>query len=176
MTKSYVAYFPNLDKENWISEFRAQHDQKSHLVAPHMTLVFPTDLVSKEELRSEVQRIAAITGKFKVRFRCAIMMPEKSGADVLSSVFLVPDEGFGEVVRLHDGLYGGRLKDGLRLDIPFIPHITMGSGVTLTAAKAQVDSLNSRKLDLEFLVDRLTVVEIVDEAKTRVLDSVVELK
>ena len=48
--------------------------------------------------------------------------------DVFSSLthlFLVPNEGCSAFVILHDPLYTGSLTDSLRLDIPFISHLTI---------------------------------------------------
>lgn len=176
MKKSYVAFFPRLEEESWISKFRIQNDEKSHLVAPHMTLVFPTDIVSANELVEEVKKVTSGFKKFKVRIKSAIMMPEKGADGISSHIFLVPDEGFGEFVRLHDCLYSGKLNPALRLDIPFIPHLTIGSNLSLSEAKNKVDKLNSEHLDIEFLIDRLSVVEISDPKKDRILVDHCDLK
>jgi hypothetical protein len=48
------------------------------------------------------------------------------GADESGSyVFLVPDEGSGALSLLHDRLYSGLLAS-LRIDLPYVPHITIG--------------------------------------------------
>lgn len=176
MKKSYVAYFPQLTKESWIQEFRSQNDEKSQFVAPHMTLVFPTDIVSTNVLSDEIKRVTSGISKFKVHIKSALMMPEQKNNEIFSSIFLVPDNGFGDFVRLHDNLYSGKLKSALRLDIPFIPHLTIGSNLSLADAKRKVDKLNSENIDLELWVDRLTIVEIVDPRMDRILISHFELK
>lgn len=38
---------------------------------------------------------------------------------------MIPDEGFGAIVRLHDRLYSGPLAPELRLDLAYIPHVTV---------------------------------------------------
>ena len=175
MPKKYVAFFPELEESSWISKFRHEHDMKSALVAPHMTLVFPTD-VDANELRKKIEIAGAKVTKFAVQFRSCLLMPEKSANGFQGHIFLVPDEGFSQVVRLHTELYSGNLRPWLRLDIPFVPHITIGSGLELEKAKALVDELNSQRFDVEFLVDRLTIVEINDPLQKRVLHSYADLK
>ncbi|MBK9323728.1 MAG: 2'-5' RNA ligase family protein [Bdellovibrionaceae bacterium] len=169
MKKSYVVFFPNLTGNEWVSDFRREHDEKSHLVPPHITLVFPTDALSSSEMQKEVESLVGNYQKFKVRFRSAIMMPEKLGNLVVSYIFLVPDEGFGDVIRLNSLLYSNKLSKEHRLDIPFVPHMTIGSNLDLLTAKRLVDELNSRKIELEFLVDMLSVVEIDDPSKDRII-------
>jgi len=79
MKKYYVAYFPEISEEHWVSKFRHQNDEKSRLVAPHVTLFFPSEM-DINELHQEVQQATSNFSKFKVRFRSVMLMPEK-GAD-----------------------------------------------------------------------------------------------
>ena len=176
MKKYYAAYFPDIEDDHWISVFRSQHDEKSRFVAPHVTLFFPVELDSAEALRREFEQLVLNFKKFNVRFRSAMMMPEKIQDGFSSSIFLVPDEGFGEILRLHDLLYARKFAHLLRLDIPFVPHITIGSNLSLATAKKLVDELNARKIDLEFILDRVTIVEIDEPMKDRILTAHVELK
>lgn len=59
-------------------------------------------------------------------------------------VLLVQDEGFSEVVRLHDKLYTVILALELRLDIPFYPHIGIGSSTDVLACKRLADDLKMK--------------------------------
>jgi 2'-5' RNA ligase len=72
--------------------------------------------------------------------------------------FLTPDEGFSEIVRLHDGLYTGPLADELRLDLPFIPHVGIASTPSLEECKAIVDRLNKERFEIRGQVDALDVI------------------
>ena len=75
-----------------------------------------------------------------------------------SHVFLVPDEGFSDVVKLHDSLYSGVLAPELRLDITFIPHIGVGNYTDARACRELADELNAQDFRLAGLIDTLDVV------------------
>ena len=72
-------------------------------------------------------------------------------------VFLVPNAGFAELSLLHDRLYTGVLASHLRLDLPFVPHITIGRLADRQVAKSLCDALNSRGVNIEGSVETLTV-------------------
>jgi hypothetical protein len=55
-----------------------------------------------------------------------------------------------------------QLSSYLRLDIPFIPHITIGTLADRRAAKQLCDDLNQRGLTIDGSVDALTVGALVD--------------
>ena len=74
-------------------------------------------------------------------------------------VFLVPDEGFSEVSRLHDALYTGRLAPNLRLDIPYVPHIGIATMKDAQVCKDLADGLNRLGLSISGEVEEITVVE-----------------
>jgi 2'-5' RNA ligase len=75
-------------------------------------------------------------------------------------VLLVPDEGFSGIVKLHDRLYTGLLADRLRLDIPFIPHVTIGYSTDIHLCKSAVDDLNGQDFEIEGVIDQLELVRI----------------
>ena len=72
-------------------------------------------------------------------------------------VFLVPDEGYSRISLLHDQLYTGLLQPFLRLDLPFTPHMTIGTQPDHLAAKNLCDRLNADGLSIAGSIDALTV-------------------
>ena len=58
-------------------------------------------------------------------------------------MFLTPDEGYGEISKLHDKLYHGPLAQYLRLNIPYIPHIGIATIPDALRLKALSDTLNA---------------------------------
>ncbi len=161
MANLYAAFFPDLSQHTWIFEFRKLHDPKAAFVAPHITLINPTSDFADVAMADEVRRTAEKTNKFEAIFRSAIVMPELINEGKYSAyVFLVPDEGFSRIINLRNELYSGMLKTSLRLDIPFVPHITIGSGLSLDIAKELVDNLNSKPIEIRTLVDKVSLVEI----------------
>jgi len=141
----------------WIREIRARHDERYFkLVDPHFTLVFPVTGIEQSVFSSHVKQQLAGVEPISFVLRRAIVIEDDSKK--FSHVFLVPDEGFSEVVKLHDRLYDGVLAPELRLDIDFIPHIGVGNAAEVRTCKLLADELNAQKFRLEGLIDRLDVV------------------
>lgn len=154
-----VVSHPTLSDDDlaWIQSVRREHDHLYFdVVDPHFTLVFPTDEVSETTLIEHVRRHAARSSSFDVALRCAIL--GDPDFQEYAHAFLVPDEGFSDVVRLHDRLYTGPLADELRLDIPFIPHVGAASVPTPEACKAIVDDLNAQEFEIHGRVETMSVV------------------
>ena len=118
----------------WITALRERHG--SALAAPeigtHVTLVFPTDVTDATTLTGHMAMVAGDTAPLALAFRCALPVQDPGSGDTY--VYLVPDEGFSGLVRLHDRLYSGPFADALNLDIPYIPHITLDRGHQRTIA------------------------------------------
>jgi hypothetical protein len=93
---------------------------------------------------------------FEFAIRCAVL-----GNDAFSEythVFLVPDEGYSNIVKLHDRLYAGVIASELRLDIPFIPHIGIANSLDARRCKQLVDRLNSQQFEIRGRFDGLDVI------------------
>jgi len=160
--KRYAAAFPTIDAP-FIDELRARHDPLAHVVAPHVTLLFPTSKPTLEELIAEVELAVRGCAPFSAVLRSALAMPDGGR----SHVFLVPDEGFAEIVRLHERLYAGVLASELRLDVPFVPHMTVAAGLEHHAARALARQLNERRFAVPLVIDAVDAVEIVGDDRRR---------
>ena len=75
----------------------------------------------------------------------------------IAYVFLVPDQGNAEISLLHDRLYTGILRPYLRLDLPCVPHITIGTTPSRNEAKQLCDELNQDGVLVEGSLTKLTV-------------------
>src|SRR5262245_61317628 len=105
-----VVSYPAIKKDDldWIQSIRREHDRLFFsIVAPHLTIVFPTDGVAQPTLIEHVAERVSMIPSFQVVFRCAIL--GDPGFMGHAHAFLTPDEGFSEIVRLHDCLYTGPL-------------------------------------------------------------------
>ncbi len=154
-----VVSYPTLSSEDfdWIQSIRRQHDHLFFdVVAPHFTIVFPTDDVEESILIEHVTQNLCTVTAFDFVCRCAIL-GDLSYMEH-AHIFLVPDEGFSNLVRLHDQLYTGVLKTQLRLDLPYIPHIGVASIANVSAGKVLVDQLNCEEFELRGRVDTLDVI------------------
>ncbi len=72
-------------------------------------------------------------------------------------VFLVPDEGYSEISKLHDRLYRGVLAPYLRLDIPYVPHIGIATISDARRIKTLCDELNSTGVAIHGQIEAMSV-------------------
>jgi 2'-5' RNA ligase len=142
------------DDRHWLQLFRESHDPQYAVIDPHFTFVFAIHNVSEDEYRNHVADIAGRSRQ--IRFTCRYAMVGADDVDDTAYVFLVPDEGNAAISLLHDQLYRGPFESSLRLDFPYIPHITVASTKDFGRAKELCDRLNARPVSLEGRVVALT--------------------
>lgn len=94
-------------------------------IETHLTLVFATAWLAEQEFAAHIASVAARTPR--IEFACKYAMLGADDEDDRAYVFLVPDEGYAAISILHDRLYTGPLAEHLRLDIPYVPHITVAT-------------------------------------------------
>jgi hypothetical protein len=153
-----VLSYPNISEKdfNWIQAVRANHDELYYkVVAPHFTIVFPNFNQDKVEFVEHAKLQARCFKKIDFVLRCAIIV--KDAFNDYTHLFLVPDEGYSEIVKLHDKLYDGPLAPELRLDIPFIPHIGIGNAIDPFACKKLADELNRKAFEINGRIETLDV-------------------
>lgn len=157
-----VVAYPKLDPADAvrIEMIRAVHDPAHARVRAHFTLVYPLqhapERQSVDELVAFVGEIARAQRPLSFALRSALPFNDLTGPD--TDVFLVPDEGFSALVRLHDRLYTGPLARDLRLDLPTIPHVTVGRSPDPRTSKRLADSLNARPLAIVGQIAALDLV------------------
>lgn len=154
-----VVNYPTLAEEdfNWIQSVRQEYDRLYFdVIGPHFPLVFPTEAVKEEELTEHVRQCTAGASAFEVVFRCVVLGDPDFQEH--AHAFLVPDEGFSDIVRLHDRLYTGPLAEELRLDLPFLPHLGIANAPNPEECKGIVDQLNSENFEIRGRVESLDVI------------------
>ncbi|MBT9457419.1 MAG: GNAT family N-acetyltransferase [Burkholderiaceae bacterium] len=159
MRTLYTLAYPTLTvaDQQFLRAFRGKHDQdRVKLVVPHFTLLFGCKALPETDYLQHVQ--AAAKARAALRFCCRYAMLGADDEDDTAYVFLVPDEGWSDLSLLHDSLYAGAMAPWLRLDLPYVPHITIGSLNDRRAAKQLCDELNARGICIEGEVTELSVV------------------
>ena len=151
--------YPTLDQVDyqWIQQIRQQYDTLYGVVAPHFTLVFPTFDRAADAFGAHVHRQVQGQLPIAVELRCAIVV--KDALSAATQTFLVPDQGFSDLVKLHDTLYAGDLADQLRLDIPFIPHITVATSPDPAVCKRVADAINQQHIHIFGVLPSIDIVE-----------------
>jgi len=137
-----VIHRPSADISK-IKKISAKYDPYYGLAGAHVTLLFPVPSaeISEANLISHISTLASSTQPFETSFNS--FSTELSWDQWL---FLTPTRGGQNFVNLHGAIYSGELKEFLREDIPFAPHIAIGhfarqnSGYDLkNPAAAQLD-------------------------------------
>jgi hypothetical protein len=97
--------YPSINEKDyqWIQEFREENDELYYgVMKPHFTLVFAVFNQRPETFIQEIKRRAADHGEIDFTLRCAIM--DKDAFTPYWYVYLVPDEGCSQIIKLHDKL------------------------------------------------------------------------
>jgi hypothetical protein len=131
-----------------------------HVVAPHFTLVFGLAGMNECDYLGHVENIAAKAEP--IPFHCRYAMLGADDSDDTAYVFLVPDEGNSAIALLHDRLYTGLLAPHLRLDLEYVPHMTVGACGDRGEAKALCDALNSQGVSIAGRLKAVTVAALED--------------
>lgn len=165
-----VVAYPELRSQDqaWIQSIRERYDPHFELIAPHLTFVFPNDTIDATLLQQHGARVCQAFSAFRFAVRTTMIVKDQFSP--LTHLFLVPDEGFSQIVGLHDALYRGPLAESLLLEVPFIPHITIGAFDTSSAAKAQADAINRQRFVIDGSIERLSLIEHVGQSVTTIAE------
>lgn len=159
----YTVAYPECDARDLqtIDTWRAANDPAGHaLVRAHFTLVFASSAVDEATYLAHVAAVAARTTPFDFHCRYAML-----GADEHSPrahAYLVPDEGYAALSLLHDTLYTGPLAGAMRLDLPYTPHITVGTFETAPQARQWCAVRNQAGVSVQGRVAAVWVGQVVD--------------
>lgn len=159
----YTLGFPQLAPADrrMIEDFRKAHDPPYRdVVQAHVTLVFGIEDVDPAAYIAHIRAVTQTANPIDFVCRYAMLGSDHASDDAY--VFLVPDEGFSAISLLHDRLYTGLLAPKLRLDLPFIPHITLGTLADRQATKALCDGLNEKGVHVAGRLTDLSVCALRD--------------
>jgi len=157
--KLAVVAFPSFDDADrqWIESFRTKHDPQVARIGVHFTLVFPLE-ASPEDVGPEIATAAQSAAPIAFTVRRAEAIADAFGHG--SHVFLVPDEGAAQISALHDRLYAGTLRAHHRSDIPFVPHMTVGTAPDSASALILATTLDVRARSVRGTVDALDLLDV----------------
>jgi 2'-5' RNA ligase len=142
----------------WIQNIRSRFDPHYELVNPHFSLVFEVSDIKQDKFINHMR--ATCRNQSPIEFSLRSTTVTYSVGDEKYYLFLVPDEGNGEIIRLHDALYTGMLSKHLRLDIPYIPHITIGIFDEAGACKAAADEVNGERYEIWGKLDSVDIITL----------------
>lgn len=158
---AYLALaYPDIDQSDydWIQDIRKKHDKRYFdVVRPHFTLVFSTDKLSLEDFTQHVKEKTKDFQAFEISLDSARVVEDDSKE--FFHEFLIPSEGFDEINKIHDKLYTGLLESELRHDIPFIPHVGIGTSDDRQEAEETVSMVMQEQRPINGTVSKITIVE-----------------
>lgn len=160
MRKLFTFAYPKLSEEDtlFIEDVRRRHDGHHERVRAHFTMVFGRFDADEGAYLEHVREVARLSQPTSFVCRYAMLGADDEAARAYA--FLVPDEGYSGISRLHDALYRRELAPFMQLDIPYVPHITLGSSADRGAMKDCCDELNEAALSIHGSVEALTVIAL----------------
>lgn len=146
---------PHFDKadEAWLTDIRAR--RAGSRGPPYFTLVFPGAEMEPAAFADRIRRNVAGIPRIRFRLRSALVVPEVTVGRF--HVFLIPDEGFGAILKLHEALHVGPIEAAIRPDTPYLPHITVATSPTREGARKIAQALNQGGIDISGVLETLTV-------------------
>ncbi|MEO8863148.1 MAG: 2'-5' RNA ligase family protein [Candidatus Saccharimonadales bacterium] len=153
-----VLGYPNLSKADfdWIQGLRRAHDKLYGVVKPHFTLVFPTNKLPLDDFVKHIESKIVKRSKITIKLTQAIVVEDDS--KTFYHTFLVPTEGKQDIIELHDLFYTEDLASELRQDIPFIPHVGIGTDTSKEEMQKLADYINTTSPNIEGSIEALTIV------------------
>jgi len=164
-----AASFPVLSPRDfdWIQQLRAEHDRDNYdLIDPHLTLVFPAEGIMEGDFFGHIEAVSDRYAIIPFILRGAVVF--KGSFDDHWYLFLVPEEGFTDLVKLHDALYTGLLEEELRADIPYIPHITVGVSDNADVCRGIADNINEARITIKGQLATIDILRLEDRKIHRI--------
>ncbi|ENJ6135786.1 2'-5' RNA ligase [Bacillus anthracis] len=143
-----------------IENIRQKHDPLFELIPPHITIVFPfKSNISNGELKSHILNLSRGIGKIEIEFANRI-------TSVGNYLFLEVERGKEQIAKLHDMLYTEPLRQFLKEDIPYIPHVTVGRKESAELAAEVAKDIHSFPEKLQCVIDRISVERIGEKGES----------
>jgi 2'-5' RNA ligase len=138
-----------------IQAFRKQNDMYYHVVEPHFTMAFPFSEWEVEPYIAEIRKQLRGFQSFDFCIRGAAL--NKDAFQVQYHVFLVPDEGHSQIMKLHYKLSADRLFPYRLLDVDFVPHIGVGNSKDALRCVEMVESWNQEEFSISGHISALDI-------------------
>jgi 2'-5' RNA ligase len=152
-----IVWFPPFPQDSRVEHFRKLHDPLAKEIAAHLHIVFPFHCnLTSVQLASHTRRIVAKWPPLPVTFRDVEGLLDEF-------VLLMVRERHEAVTALHDELYTGVLKNFLRKEMTYTPHVTLARAYTREAFPAMLESAeltfaSGRGREWRLVMRELTVV------------------
>lgn len=158
MAEYFVVAMPEISSRalQWIQTIREAHDPNARIIAPHFTLAFSLQDLSQEALCSHVDTVRLHASA--IRFHCQSVTLGQDHASPVTYVFLVPNVGGSDILKLRNLLHTGVLKRHLRPEIPFTPHLTLAASESAEEMQHLCERLNEAPPSISGTISSLSLV------------------
>jgi hypothetical protein len=159
-----VLAYPDISKADYecIQAFRRQNDVLYYnVVEPHFTLVFPVFDWKDQDFIAEVTRQLDGLCAFDFSIRGAAL--NKDAFNDFYHAFLVPDEGYSTIVRVHDRLYAEKLFSNRVLTVDFVPHIGIGNATDPQACLKMVRHWNAQEFSIPGRISSVDIARYAED-------------
>ncbi len=152
-----VAY-PELNEKDYkqIENYRKEYDSLYDIIRTHFTLVFPVRDFTEKTFTAEIKTQLKEIEPFSFTVKNATLNKDTFTENYYA--FLVPDEGYDGILKMHDKLYSGKLFPYQSRDTKYIPHITIGNSTNIITCKKIIDSWNSYNFEIRGTISSLDIV------------------
>ena len=154
----HVVAYPEIAPADYemIQSFRERYNSLFNIIAPHFTIVFSVPDMQPEPFVAEIKKQTGQTAAIPFCIRCATINRDAISGNY--DAFLVPDEGFSKISKLHDKLYSDKLEHHHRLDISYIPHISIANSPDAQCIKEIVGRWNEKDFLIEGTISALDII------------------
>jgi len=139
-----------------IQACRREHNTLYGVIDAHFTLVFSVPDMPQKDFTAEVKK--QVEGAKAIDFCLRSVIINKDAFSDYFDAFLVPDEGFSSIVKLHDKLYSDKLAYQHRADISYIPHISVANSRDVWLIKKLADEWNARNFNMQGRITSLDII------------------
>jgi len=164
----HVVAYPELNAADMdrIQACRREHNSLYGIIGAHLTLVFSVSDMAYEAFAGEVRRQSAGVAGIDFCMRCATV--NRDAVSGQYDVFLVPDEGNSAIIKLHDRLYSDVLAPHHRLDIPYVPHLSIAASPDAQKIKRLADEWNANAFAIKGRIAHLDIINYENRVITTV--------
>lgn len=155
-----LVHYPAIDIHA-IQRFRQRHDPQYNLIAPHITVLFPVpDRLGEQALVGHIQQVLRGWQPFEIGLQGVQLSTDQY-------IYLLVQAGREPLLRLHDEIYTGVVREYLRVDLPYIPHVTLGLA---NQVQCILDEAMQLGIQARCRLDNLHLVKVNNE-RTKIVSS-----
>jgi 2'-5' RNA ligase len=130
-------------------------------------LFFPEE-VKHEEFIEEIE--CAVWNFSQITFSMESAVVHKDSLSEYYYTFLLISNGREIISQMHDHIYGNKLSIHLKNEIPYLPHMTIGSSLDKSEMDSIADEWNGRPIGIQGMIDTISILQFEADKITHLRD------